>query len=119
MLALRQQAAGRLPMLLLTPHSGNPAGSGLAGGIARLGSLLEGYNEAADVKVTAAEVQYFEVLAAARWGAISLLQGDRFVTGGERSIELVLTGLMPPEMEFDALELIDRIENDKAKGRAP
>ncbi|MDD2663075.1 MAG: response regulator [Dechloromonas sp.] len=35
-LALRQQAAGRLPMLLLTPHSGNPAGSGLAGGIARL-----------------------------------------------------------------------------------
>lgn len=91
----------------------------VAGGIARLGSLLEGYNEAADVKVTAAEVQYFEVLAAARWGAISLLQGDRFVTGGERSIELVLTGLMPPEMEFDALELIDRIENDKAKGRAP
>jgi len=87
----------------------------VAGGIAKFASLLGGYNAVSDVKVTAGEVQYFEVLAAARWAAISLLQGDRFVVGGERSIELALTGLMPPEMEFDALELIERIE--KGAGR--
>ena len=52
--------------------------------------------------------------AAARWAAISLLQGDRFIQGGERSLELALTGLMPPEMEWDALDIIDRLA---AKGR--
>lgn len=86
----------------------------VAGGIAKFSSLLEGYNAVAPEKVTAPEIQYFEVLAAAKWATISLLQGDRFVTGGERSIELALTGLMPPEMEFDCLEIIDRIE----KGRS-
>ena len=87
----------------------------VAGGIARFASLLAGYNETADQKVTAAEIQYFEVLAAARWAAIALLQGDRFVKGGERSLELVLTGLMPPEMELDALDIIDRIATGKPR----
>jgi aminoglycoside phosphotransferase (APT) family kinase protein len=82
----------------------------VAGGISKLANLLEGYNGAASVKVTAPELQYFEVLAAARWATVALAQGDRFVKGGERSIELALTGLMPPEMELDALDLIDRIE---------
>ncbi len=81
----------------------------VAGGIAKFASLLEGYNAAASDKIAAAEIPYFEVLAAAKWAAISLLQGDRFVSRGERSIELILTGLMPPEMEFDALEIIEKI----------
>ncbi|MBS0241001.1 MAG: phosphotransferase family protein [Proteobacteria bacterium] len=81
----------------------------VAGGIAKLASLLEGYNAVAQVPVTAAELAYFEVLAAARWATISLLQGDRFIRGGERSLELALTGLMPPEMEWDALDIIDRL----------
>lgn len=86
----------------------------VAGGIARLASLLEGYNAAAAIKVAAPELAYFEVLAAARWAVISLLQGDRFIRGGERSLELALTGLMPPEMEWDALDIIDRLA---ARGR--
>ncbi len=81
----------------------------VAGGIAKLASLLEGYNGVADIKLTASELPYFEVLAAARWATISLLQGDRFIKGGERSLELALTGLMPPEMEWDALDVIDRL----------
>jgi aminoglycoside phosphotransferase (APT) family kinase protein len=81
----------------------------VAGGIAKLASLLEGYNAVAAHPVTAPELAYFEVLAAARWASISLLQGDRFVKGGERSLELALTGLMPPEMEWDALDIIDRL----------
>lgn len=81
----------------------------VAGGIAKLASLLDGYNAVADVKISAPELPYFEVLAAARWASISLLQGDRFIRGGERSLELALTGLMPPEMEWDAIEIIDRL----------
>lgn len=86
----------------------------VAGGIAKLGSLLEGYNGLAEIKVAAQELPYFEALAAARWAAISLLQGDRFIQGGERSLELALTGLMPPEMEWDALDIIERLA---ARGR--
>jgi len=86
----------------------------VAGGIAKLASLLDGYNSEADIKIGAAELPYFEVLAAARWATISLQQGDRFIQGGERSLELALTGLMPPEMEWDALDIIDRLS---ARGR--
>lgn len=82
----------------------------VAGGISKLLFLLEGYNAHAAVKVSAPELQYFEVQAAARWATIALAQGDRFVQGGERSLELALTGLMPPEMELDCLDLIERIE---------
>ena len=78
----------------------------VAGGIARFAALLEGYNAVAAERITAPEIRYFEVLAAARWAAIALLQGDRFVKGGERSLELALTGLMAPEMELDALDII-------------
>ncbi|MGD9805100.1 MAG: phosphotransferase family protein [Hyphomicrobiaceae bacterium] len=81
----------------------------VAGGIAKLASLLDGYNAQAEIKVAASELPYFEVLAAARWATISLRQGDRFIQGGERSLELALTGLMPPEMEWDALDIIDRL----------
>jgi aminoglycoside phosphotransferase (APT) family kinase protein len=81
----------------------------VAGGIAKLASLLDGYNAEAEIKIAASELPYFEILAAARWATISLLQGDRFIRGGERSLELALTGLMPPEMEWDALDIIDRL----------
>ena len=77
-----------------------------AGGLAAKSALLEGYNARASHPVTAAEVDYWEVMAAARWAAIAALQGDRFLKSGERSLELALTGLMPAEMEVDALELI-------------
>ena len=87
-----------------------------AGGIATRDHLLAGYNAVAEVPVTATELAYWEVLGAARWATIALLQGQRFLTGGERSLELALTGLMPAEMEFDALEGIAAIE---AGGTAP
>lgn len=82
----------------------------VAGGISKLAFLLEGYNAHAAIKIAAPELQYFEVQAAARWATIALAQGDRFAQGGERSLELALTGLMPPEMELDCLDVIDRIE---------
>jgi aminoglycoside phosphotransferase (APT) family kinase protein len=80
------------------------------GGIAALDDLLRGYNRSAAVPVEAGRVPYWQVLASVRWGIIAALQGDRFRTGGEPSLELALTGLMAPEMELDALDLIARIE---------
>ncbi|HRD75728.1 MAG TPA: phosphotransferase family protein [Hyphomicrobiaceae bacterium] len=84
-----------------------------AGGIASKADLLAGYNSVAAEPIAEAEIAYWEVLALARWGAIAALQGDRFLKDGERSLELALTGLMPAEMELDALLAIEVI----AKGR--
>ncbi len=81
-----------------------------AGGIATRADLLEGYNAASDTPISESELAFWEILGAARWAAIALLQGQRFLTGGERSLELALTGLMPAEMEFDALEAIAALE---------
>ena len=75
-----------------------------AGGIAPRTALYQGYEAAGGAKIDPAAVAYWEILAAARWAAIALLQGDRYFKDGETSIELALTGAMVPEMEFDGLE---------------
>jgi aminoglycoside phosphotransferase (APT) family kinase protein len=73
------------------------------GGIAKLTPFLEAYATVAGRAVTADAVRYWQIMAAAKWAAIAVLQGDRFRIGGESSLELALTGRMPPEMEHDAL----------------
>lgn len=79
------------------------------GGIARRADLLAGYNANSEVKVAEAELRYWEILAAARWATIAVLQGDRFRVLGDHRIEPALTALMPSEMELDALDLIDLV----------
>jgi aminoglycoside phosphotransferase (APT) family kinase protein len=86
-------------------------GEGEAGGIAPRAALLAGYNRATERKVGEAELIYWEILAAAKWATIAVLQGDR--KGGEASLELALTGLMVPEMELDALDAIAHIEGGR------
>lgn len=83
------------------------------GGIAPLGTFLEAYTAAAGRRVHADAVRYWQIMASAKWAAIAVLQGDRFRLGGEARLELALTGLMPAEMEHDALTDI------LAWGRAP
>jgi aminoglycoside phosphotransferase (APT) family kinase protein len=81
-----------------------------AGGIAARADLLAGYNSVADVPIAETEIAFWEIFGAARWATIALLQGQRFLTGGERSLELALTGLMPAEIELDALDAIAAVE---------
>ena len=56
-------------------------------------------------------IPYWEILAAARWAVVALLQGERHISGGEPSIELLLTGVMAPQMEHEALQGIMALEN--------
>jgi aminoglycoside phosphotransferase (APT) family kinase protein len=81
-----------------------------AGGIGTRRAFYDGYNAAAAHKIDEAIIPYWEVMAAAKWAVIAVLQGDRFLAGGETAIELALTGLMSSEMEFDALDGIAAIE---------
>ena len=64
---------------------------------------IGGYNSIADQPLDPDNLVYWEILAAARWAVIALLQGERHLSGREPSLELMLTGLMSAEMEYDAL----------------
>jgi aminoglycoside phosphotransferase (APT) family kinase protein len=90
-----------------------------AGGIASRTAFYQGYEAAGGSKIDPAAVAYWEILAAARWAAIALLQGDRYFKDGETSIELALTGAMVPEMEFDALEGIAALTGPVAATAPP
>jgi aminoglycoside phosphotransferase (APT) family kinase protein len=85
-----------------------------AGGIARRASLLDGYRSIAGNRIDESELAYWEILAAAKWAAVAVLQGDRYRLGGELSIELALTGLMVSELELEALDGIAALEETNA-----
>ncbi len=80
-----------------------------AGGIGSREAFYRGYESEARRAVARDAIPYWEVMAAARWGVIALQQGERYLSGGEPSLELALTGLRAPEMEMDALSAIDRL----------
>lgn len=75
-----------------------------AGGLAERSAVYRGYERIAGTVVDHDRVLYWEVLAHARWAVIALQQGERFLTGGEASLELALTGrLRPVELELELL----------------
>ncbi len=81
-----------------------------AGGIGSREAFYRGYTAEGASTLNEAVVPYWEILAAARWAVIALLQGERHRSGDEISIELMLTGIMAPEMEFEALSGIEALE---------
>jgi len=81
-----------------------------AGGVASREAFYRGYNAQSQTPIDERLIPYWEILGAARWAVVALLQGERHITGGEPSIELLLTGIMAPEMEHEALQGIIALE---------
>lgn len=80
------------------------------GGIAGLEDFLAGYETAAGRRVDRATLPFWQVMAELRWAIIALQQGERCNSGTEITQELALSGVMPPEMELNILNLIDKME---------
>ena len=53
-------------------------------------------------------MRFWEVLASLRWAIIALQQCDRHMLGGERDLDLALTGRRAGECELELLMLLDR-----------
>ncbi len=83
-----------------------------AGGIGDREAFYRGYEAESGRKVAREIIPYWEIMAAARWAVIALQQGERHLSGGEESLELVLTGLRSPEMELDVLLAIAHVEGE-------
>lgn len=81
------------------------------GGLGDRGDLYDGYASVAGHEVDDLLVRYWEVMGFVRWAVIALQQAQRHLSGEQPSLELALTGRMVPEMEFDLLNQIHRMEN--------
>lgn len=75
----------------------------VVGGIGSLDALFQGYEAESGVKLDRERLGYWQVMATMRWAVIALQQADRFVSGGERNLELALTAHIVPELEFEIL----------------
>jgi aminoglycoside phosphotransferase (APT) family kinase protein len=78
-----------------------------AGGLAPRAVFYREYAAAAGRAVDPERVRWWEVMAALRWLVIALRQRDRCVIGGERSLDLALTGRRPAECELEILKLTE------------
>ncbi len=78
-----------------------------AGGIGARVDFYRGYARVAGRPVDETAIRYWEILAHARWAVIALQQGERFVGGGESSLDLAITGRRIAELEYEMLAMID------------
>jgi len=78
-----------------------------AGGIADRAPFYCGYESESGRSIDPVRVYFWEVLASVRWAVIALQQSDRHIVGGERSLDLALTGRRADECELEILMLLD------------
>jgi aminoglycoside phosphotransferase (APT) family kinase protein len=79
-----------------------------AGGIADRAPFYRGYENESGAVIDRLRVHFWEVLASVRWAVIALQQSDRHMLGGQRSLDLALTGRRASECELEILMLLDR-----------
>jgi aminoglycoside phosphotransferase (APT) family kinase protein len=78
-----------------------------AGGIGDRAAFYRGYESQSGTSVDPQRVFFWEVAASVRWAIIALQQSDRYMIGGERNLELALTGRRATECELEILMLLD------------
>jgi aminoglycoside phosphotransferase (APT) family kinase protein len=78
-----------------------------AGGIADSAALYRGYEAESGRRVDPARIRWWEVAAHVRWGIIAMQQGRRVLEGGERSLDLAITGRRTAECELEIMMLLD------------
>ncbi len=79
-----------------------------AGGMGRREDFYAAYEKQSGRAIDRQRVFYWEVMAHARWAVIALQQADRFLTGGEESLELALTAHVVPALELEILNMTER-----------
>ena len=67
---------------------------------------MRGYESVAGRRIDRAQLDYWQAMAHLRWAIIALQQAQRHAVGGERSLELALTGRIVHELEYELLQLI-------------
>ncbi|MGH3392773.1 MAG: phosphotransferase family protein [Actinomadura sp.] len=74
-----------------------------AGGFGGREELLDGYAEVAGERPDAGRLRWWEVYGTLRWAVLCRMQAERYLSGGESSIELAALGRRVCEQEHDLL----------------
>ena len=76
-----------------------------AGGIGEREDFYRGYERISGQPIARADVAYWEVMAHMNWAIIAIQQGQRHISGEEKSLNLALTGHMVPALEAEILTM--------------
>jgi aminoglycoside phosphotransferase (APT) family kinase protein len=78
-------------------------------GVGEVEPYLDRYEELTDRSISEADLDWWEVLGNVKWGVGCLTQSRRHLTGQDRSVEYAVLGRMAAEMEYELLDLIERV----------
>jgi len=78
------------------------------GGFAQRKDFYEAYEQHSGRTVRPADVLYWEVFGNVRWAAGCVYQGERYLSGAQKDIELIAIARRSAEMEYEALRLIEK-----------
>jgi aminoglycoside phosphotransferase (APT) family kinase protein len=78
-----------------------------AGGLATREAFVEAYRRASGVPLSMRALHWWEVMGNVRWAAGSVHQGERYLSGEETDLEYVAIARRAPEMEWEALRLLE------------
>jgi aminoglycoside phosphotransferase (APT) family kinase protein len=76
------------------------------GGFGSYDQLIEAYEKAGGEEVDRVALRWWETFGVARWAIICIMQAQRHLTGGERSVELAALGRRVAENEWDLLQML-------------
>ncbi len=78
------------------------------GGFASRAAFYEAYQRESGRAVDLAQLHWWEICGNLRWAVGSVYQGERYLSGEQRDLELIAIARRSVEMEFEALRLIQK-----------
>jgi len=82
-------------------------GAGLpVGGFGEYDELVAAYERASGIAVDRAALRWWELFGVLKWAVVCLMQAQRHLSGGERSVELAALGRRVAESEWDLLNAL-------------
>ncbi|MCW2941078.1 MAG: aminoglycoside phosphotransferase [Actinomycetia bacterium] len=76
------------------------------GGFGTYDQLVSAYERASGTKVDRAALHWWETFAVFKWAVVCIMQAQRHLSGGERSVELAALGRRVAESEWDLLQML-------------
>jgi aminoglycoside phosphotransferase (APT) family kinase protein len=76
------------------------------GGFGTYDDLIQAYEKASGAAVDRAALRWWEMFGVFKWAVICVLQAQRHLTGGQRSVELAALGRRVAENEWDLLQML-------------
>jgi aminoglycoside phosphotransferase (APT) family kinase protein len=84
-------------------------GAGPVGGFGDYADLLAGYEATSGNRVELDALRWWELFGTVKWGVICIVQANRHLVGGQRSVELAAVGRRLVEQEYDCLNLLEEL----------